>query len=230
MPLGMRMETGTHRLAERTRAVAAAVALILFAAFPGTVSAAPGTRTLVFFGDSLTAGYGLADPDTQSYPALIQGKIDDAHLDWHVVNAGLSGETSAGGLRRIDWVLRQKVDLFVLELGANDGLRGTPTEATRANLQDIISRVRAKFPHAPIVLAGMRMPGSMGPDYAEPFRALFPALAAKNDLILIPFLLEGVAGRPDLNQGDAIHPNATGAAIVAATVWHTIVPFLMDDR
>jgi acyl-CoA thioesterase-1 len=183
-------------------------------------------RTIVFFGDSLTAGLGLPDPDTQSYPALIQAKIDDAHLRWHVVNAGLSGETSAGGLRRIDWVLRQKVDVFVLELGANDGLRGTAPAVTRTNLQAIIDRVRAQQPQARIVLAGMKMPPSMGAEYAAAFDAVFPALAAKDGLVLIPFLLEGVAEDPNLNQGDNLHPNVEGATIVANTVWKWIVPIV----
>jgi acyl-CoA thioesterase-1 len=184
----------------------------------------------VFFGDSLTAGYGLADPDTQSYPAQIQGKIDAEHLPWRVVNAGLSGETSAGGLRRIDWVLRQRLDVFVLELGANDGLRGTAPEATRANLQAIIERVRSRYPAARIVLAGMRMPQNMGPDYVEAFRAIYPALAQKNGIALIPFLLDGVAGRPELNQVDGIHPTPAGASIIAGEVWKSIAPFLRDER
>jgi acyl-CoA thioesterase-1 len=191
---------------------------------------APDLRTLVFFGDSLTAGYGLADPDTQSYPAQIQEKIDAEHLRWHVVNAGLSGETSAGGLRRIDWVLRQGVDVFVLELGANDGLRGTATEVTRANLQAIIDRVRSKYPAAKIILAGMRMPQNMGPDYAEAFRAIYPSLAQKNRISLIPFLLDGVAGRPELNQYDGVHPTPSGAAIIADEVWKSIGPILRNER
>jgi acyl-CoA thioesterase-1 len=184
----------------------------------------------VFFGDSLTAGYGLADPDTQSYPARIQVKIDAEHLPWHVVNAGLSGETSAGGLRRIDWVLRQRLDVFVLELGANDGLRGTAPEVTRANLQAIIDRVRSKYPAARIVLAGMRMPQNMGPDYVEAFRAIYPALAQKNGIALIPFLLDGVAGRPELNQYDGVHPTPAGAAIIAEEVWKSIAPVLRNER
>jgi acyl-CoA thioesterase I len=183
-------------------------------------------RTLVFFGDSLTAGYGLADPESQSYPALIQRKIDAAHLRWRVVNAGLSGETSAGGLRRVDWVLTQKVDLFVLELGANDGLRGTAPSVTEANLQAIIDRVHSKYPEAGIVLAGMRMPESMGEDFAGAFHAVFPSLAVRNRIPLIPFLLEGVAGNPDLNQGDNLHPTAPGDAVVANTVWKVILPLL----
>jgi acyl-CoA thioesterase-1 len=187
---------------------------------------APAGRTLVFFGDSLTAGYGLADPDTQSYPAQVQGKIDAAHLPWHVVNAGVSGETSAGGLRRVDWVLNQRPDIFVLELGANDGLRGTPTEVTRANLQGIIDRVRSRYPDTRIVLAGMRMPPNLGADFADAFRAIYPALARKNGITLIPFLLDGVAMMPDLNQGDGIHPTAAGAAIVADGVWKVMGPIL----
>ena len=212
---------------DRTLARLAALALVLGpgAAVLGSADA-PGPPTIVFFGDSLTAGYGLADPDTQSYPAQIQRKFDAERLPWRVVNAGLSGETSAGGLRRIDWVLRQRVDVFVLELGANDGLRGTATDATRANLQSIIDRVRSKYPAASIVLAGMRMPQNMGPDYAEAFRAIYPALAQKNGATLIPFLLDGVAGRPELNQFDGIHPTPAGAAIVADEVWKAIEPIV----
>jgi acyl-CoA thioesterase-1 len=208
----------------------AALALALaVASIPTCPAQTDAPRTIIVFGDSLTAGYGLADPDTQSYPAQIQRKIDADHLPWRVVNAGLSGETSAGGLRRIDWVLNQKPDVFILELGANDGLRGTAPEVTEANMQAIIDRVRSRYPDAKIVLAGMRMPLSMGQDYAEAFHAVFPALAAKNRLILIPFLLEGVAGNPDLNQGDSIHPTAPGAAIVANNVWKTILPLLRTN-
>ncbi len=184
------------------------------------------TRTLVFFGDSLTAGYGLADPAAEAYPALIQEKISAAKLEWRVVNAGLSGETTAGGVRRIDWILRQPVDLFVLALGANDGLRGTDPAATRANLQQIIDRVRAKYPKAKLVLAGMQMPPTLGADFSRTFGKIYPELAAKNDATLIPFLLEGVGGRPDVNQADAIHPTAAGATIVAETVWKTLQPLL----
>lgn len=175
--------------------------------------------TLLFFGDSLTAGYGLEDPVTEAYPAVIQRKIQAAGLTWRVVNAGLSGETSAGGLRRVDWVLRQRVDCFVLELGGNDGLRGIPPATTEANLQAIIERVRAKDPAARIVLVGIEAPPNMGPDFTRAFAAIFPALAARNHLPLIPFLLEGVASRPGLNQADGIHPTAKGHAAVAETVW-----------
>jgi acyl-CoA thioesterase-1 len=221
MSFRTRKEAGTRPLARLARAGFAAGSLLAAAA----VRAQP-ERSILFFGDSLTAGYGLADPGTQSFPAIVQAKIDAAHLAWHVVNAGLSGETSAGGLRRIDWVLRQPVDAVVLELGGNDGLRGTPPGTTRANLQGIIDHIRAKYPAAPIVLAGMRMPASMGADYAEAFQAIYPSLAAKNGLILIPFLLEGVGGRMDLNQGDGIHPTQQGAAIVADLVWKSLEPAL----
>jgi acyl-CoA thioesterase-1 len=215
----------------RALARSAALALILGQVPAGLCSTeAAGPRTIVFFGDSLTAGLGLPDPDTQSYPAQIQRKIDAGHLAWRVVNAGLSGETSAGGLRRIDWVMRQSIDVFVLELGGNDGLRGTATEVTRANLQAIIDRVHSRYPAARIILAGMRMPQNMGPDYAEAFRAIYPALAQKNAVALIPFLLDGVAGKPELNQYDGIHPTPSGAAIIADEVWKTIQPILRNNR
>ncbi len=205
------------------------VRVILFFAFfvlPSLAAEAQAPRTIIFFGDSLTAGYGLADPAAEAYPALIQEKISAAKLGWRVVNAGLSGETTAGGVRRIDWILRQPVDLFVLALGANDGLRGTDPAATRANLQQIIDRLRAKYPKAKLVLAGMQMPPTLGADFSRAFGRIYPELAAKNDATLIPFLLEGVGGRPDLNQADAIHPTAAGAAIVAETVWKIMRPLL----
>jgi acyl-CoA thioesterase-1 len=180
----------------------------------------------VFFGDSLAAGYGLDDPATESYPGVIEQRIEAARLPWRVVNAGESGETTAGGLRRVDWILRQPVDLFVLELGGNDGLRGTAPAVTRANLQAIIDEVHAKAPAAGIVLAGMQMPTSMGADYAQAFAAVFPAVAAANHLPLIPFLLEGVGGRPELNQADGIHPTAAGARRVAENAWVVLHPLL----
>lgn len=213
----------------RTRTLALAAALVLAASRTGAAPD-PAERTVVFFGDSLTAGLGLADPDTQAYPALIQKRIEADHLPWRVVNAGLSGETSAGGLRRVDWVLHQKIDLFVLELGGNDGLRGTPLGATEANLQGIIDHVRAKYPSAGIVLVGMRMPGNLGPEYTEGFRAIYPSLARRNRLPLIPFLLEGVAGRQDLNQADGIHPTAAGEIVIADDVWKAIRPMLLEKE
>lgn len=180
------------------------------------------THTIVFFGDSLTAGYGLAEPNEESYPADIQKKIAAAHLPWKVVNAGLSGETTAGGLRRVDWVLRQPMDIFVLALGANDGLRGVEPSVSRTNLQGIIDHVRAKYPKTRIILAGMQMPPAFGPDYTKDFAAMYPALAEKNSLPLIPFLLDGVGGHPELNQRDGIHPTAEGAELVADNVWKVL--------
>jgi acyl-CoA thioesterase-1 len=225
------METGAPIREKKSRVTRVRAALLLALGWASALSVqAQPARTIVFFGDSLTAGYGLADPDAQSYPAQIQRKIDAAHLPWRVVNAGLSGETSAGGLRRVDWVLNQRADVFVLELGANDGLRGTSPSATEANLQAIIDRVHSKYPDARIVLAGMRMPPNMGADFAGEFQAIYPALAKKDGITLIPFLLDGVAMKPDLNQGDGIHPTASGAAIVADGVWKTILPILLAPR
>lgn len=177
------------------------------------------TKTVLFFGDSLTAGYGLDDPANDAYPSVIQEKIKEAKLPYSVINAGNSGETSAGGRGRIDWVLKQKVDVFVLELGANDGLRGIPVSDTRANLQAIIDKVKTKYPNAQLVLTGIQIPPSMGADYAKDFKDLFPELAKKNKMILVPFLLDKVGGNAKLNQGDGIHPTKEGAKIVADNVW-----------
>lgn len=183
------------------------------------------SKTILFFGDSLTAGYGLDDP-SEAFPSVIQTKIDSAKLPYTVVNAGVSGETTAGGKSRIDWVLKQKVNIFILELGANDGLRGLPVQEAAANLQTIIDRVKAKYPQAKLVLAGMQIPPSMGLDYANKFKAIFPAIAAKNHMTLVPFLLQGVGGVPALTQKDGLHPTAAGARIVAANVWKVLQPLL----
>src|SRR5687767_7325738 len=164
------------------------------------------TRTILFFGNSLTAGYGL--DVSEAFPALIQAKIDSLNLPYKVINAGLSGETSAGGKNRIGWLLRQKVDIFVLELGANDGLRGIPVKETRKNLQDIIDSVKTKNPDTKMIMTGMQVPPNMGNAYATAFRNIFPELAKKNNMALVPFVLEGVGGVPELNQGDGIHPTA----------------------
>jgi acyl-CoA thioesterase-1 len=183
---------------------------------------------VVFLGTSLTAGYGL-EPD-QAYPALIQEKIDSAGLAFRVINAGVSGETSAGGLRRLDWLLRQPIAALVIELGANDGLRGQDVDALRANLQEIIDRTHAAHPDARIVLAGMESPPNMGRRYTSAFRAVFPALARENGITLIPFLLDGVAAVPELNQADGIHPTAAGQRIVAESVWRYLAPILEQER
>jgi acyl-CoA thioesterase-1 len=177
------------------------------------------TKTVLFFGDSLTAGYGLEDPASDAYPSVIQEEIKKVNLPYTVVNAGNSGETSAGGRGHIDWVLKQKVDVFVLELGANDGLRGVAVSETTRNLQAIIDRVKAKYPKAKIVLTGMQVPPSMGADYARNFKEMFPNLAKKNKITLVPFLLDKVGGVSKLNQGDGIHPTKEGAKIVANNVW-----------
>lgn len=183
-----------------------------------TATAIPdSTRTIVFFGNSLTAGYGL-EPD-QAFPAVIQNKIHSLKLQYKVVNAGVSGETSAGGAGRIDWILKQRVDVFMLELGGNDGLRGIPAAETKKNLQLIIDHVKTKYPGAKILLAGMQMVPNMGQTYTTDFRQLFPQLAKQNNIVLIPFLLQGVGGYEKLNQSDGMHPNIEGAKIVADNVW-----------
>jgi len=177
------------------------------------------SRTVVFIGDSITAGYGLESPAAEAYPALIQARIDDAGLAWRVVNAGISGDTTAGGLRRIDWILRQHVDILVVALGGNDGLRGIDPAVTRANLQGIIDRARRKQPAIRIVIAGKQMPANMSEEFRHAYQVVFPELAARNGATLIPFLLEGVGAVPELNQPDLIHPTAQGQSVIADTVW-----------
>jgi acyl-CoA thioesterase-1 len=183
-------------------------------------------KTILFFGNSLTAGYGVSP--IEAFPALIGKKIDSLHLPYQVVNAGLSGETTAGGKSRIGWVLKQPVSIFVLELGGNDGLRGIPLAGTSANLQAIIDSVKTHYPDAKIVLAGMQIPPNMGVDYGTAFRDLFPRLAASNHTALIPFLLQNVGGIPQLNQADGIHPTAAGHRIVAENVWQVLTPLLKN--
>jgi acyl-CoA thioesterase-1 len=168
---------------------------------------------LLFFGDSLTAGYGLSPEE--AFPALIEKELNKKERVASVTNAGLSGETSAGGLARIDWVLRQPIDIFVLELGANDGLRGLPLDQTRKNLQGILDKVKNKNPNAKLVIAGMMVPPNMGPQYSKEFSKIYPDLAKQNKATLIPFLLDGVGGNEKLNQADGIHPNVEGHRIIA---------------
>ncbi len=184
-------------------------------------------KIILFFGNSLTAGYGL---DTEkAFPALIQDRLDSLGLNYIAINSGLSGETTSAGLNRLDWVLDQKVDIFVLELGANDGLRGIPLKETRENLQAIIDLVRKKNTDTQIVLAGMQIPPNMGQAYAGEFQQLFPELAEKNGISLIPFLLDGVAGRPELNQDDGIHPTAVGQKIVRENVWEVLEEIIREE-
>ncbi len=172
--------------------------------------------TIIFFGDSITAGYGLSRD--QAFPAIVEEQLISEGVNCEVINAGLSGETSAGGLSRIDWILKKPVDIFVLELGANDGLRGLPLDQTKVNLQKIIDRVRQKNPNVTLVIAGMMVPPNLGEQYTQEFTAIFPELARKNKAMLIPFLLEGVAGDENLNLPDGIHPNPEGHRIVAENV------------
>lgn len=181
-------------------------------------------KTIIFFGDSLTAGYGLSTE--QAFPFIVEQELLNRGLDYKVVNAGLSGETSAGGLTRIDWILNQPVDIFVLELGANDGLRGLPLDQTKKNLQSIIEKVQKKNPEVEIVLAGMMVPPNMGKEYSDQFTSMYLELAENNETIFIPFLLDGVGGHSDLNLPDGIHPNVEGHKIVAKTVLKSLEEIL----
>jgi len=193
----------------------------LWCADASTTTAAGGWRgRVVVLGDSITAGYGL-DPE-QAYPALLQQQIDAAKLPFTVVNAGVSGDTTADGLRRVDWALDAGADVLVVALGANDGLRGIPPKRTEENLFKIIQRARAKCPGIAVIVAGMQMPGNMGREFVEQFRTLFPRVAAENDAVLVPFLLEGVGGMTELNQPDRIHPTAEGQKRVALNVWKVL--------
>jgi acyl-CoA thioesterase-1 len=182
---------------------------------PTAAPAASARPTVVFLGDSLTAGLGL--PESKAYPSLIQARLSSEGRPWKVVNAGVSGDTTAGGLARLDWLYRQKVEVLVVALGANDGLRGLPLKDTEANLRAILGRGRREGSR--LVLVGMQLPENLGPDYRRGFSALFPRLAQESGATFIPFLLEGVALDPALNQADGIHPNEAGARRVAETIW-----------
>lgn len=181
-------------------------------------------QRLVVLGDSIAAGYGVSVGE--AWPDRLQEKIKSAHFPFTVVNAGLSGDTTAGGLRRIDWILRQPVHVLILELGGNDGLRGIPPATTQSNLVAITQKVRAKYPTATIILAGMQMPPSMGREFTESFARVFPEVAKSEDLHLIPHLFEGVGGVPELNLPDRIHPTAEGHRLITTTVWQTLEPVL----
>jgi acyl-CoA thioesterase-1 len=196
---------------------------------PAVSTAQPGAKIktkkiIIFFGNSLTAGLGLGL--NEAFPALIQIKIDSLNLPYQTVNAGLSGETSAGGLSRVDWVLKQQPAIFVLELGANDALRGLSLIQTKNNLQKIIDKVKVKYPDIKIVVAGMEIPPNMGKDYAIQFKKLYVELAENNHAFLIPFLLDKVGGYSRLNQADGIHPTAEGTKIVAENVWKVLKEIL----
>jgi acyl-CoA thioesterase-1 len=174
-------------------------------------------KVILFFGNSLTAGYGI-DPE-DAFPGLTQAALDSLGKDYKVINGGLSGETTAGGLSRLDWFLEEEPYLFVLELGGNDGLRGIQLSETKKNLLAIIDKVKAKYPNTTIILAGMQIPPNMGKEYTDEFKTIYPAVAKEKNVTLIPFLLEGVAGNPDLNLPDGIHPTEAGHKIVFGTIW-----------
>lgn len=181
-------------------------------------------QVILFYGNSLTAGYGL--DQNESFPSLIEDRIDSLGLDYSVVNAGLSGETTSGGLKRIDWVMKQPVDIFILELGANDMLRGLPIDETRKNLAEIISIVKAKNPNIKIGLCEMMAPPNMGDDYVKEFTKIYKDLSSPSDITLIPFFLDGVAGNEDLLLKDGKHPNADGQVIVAENIWKSLEKML----
>jgi len=191
-------------------------------------AAASEPKAILFLGNSLTAGYGL--DATQAFPALIQDRIESLGWNFKVINAGQSGDTSAGGLRRIDWLLRREFHVLVLELGINDGLRGIHVDVTRQNLQAIINRTKSRYPDVMVVLAGMQVPPNMGGEYTSSFRAIFPQLAKKTGAHLIPFLLEGVGGNPELNLPDGVHPSVEGQKIVAENVWKVMEPLLRSMK
>ena len=184
------------------------------------------TPVVLFLGTSLTAGHGL--PESQAFPALVQQDIRAANLDYRVVNAGVSGDTSAGGLRRLGWLLRLPIDVMVLELGANDMLRGQSVDQLRANLEAILQQTREAHPDVRFLIAGMRAAPNLGSDYVQAFDAVYPALAAKYHAALVPFLLEDVAAKRELNQADGIHPTAAGHRLIAERIWRALEPLLRE--
>ncbi|MDQ6624623.1 MAG: arylesterase [Verrucomicrobiota bacterium] len=203
------------------------LAMLVCASIAGAQTAATEKKVVLFLGDSLAAGAGVQPQ--QAFPALVEQKMHESGLDYEVVNGGVSGDTTAGGLRRMDWLLQRKIDVLVLELGGNDGLRGQPVANIKANLQAMIDKAKAKEPDVQIVVTGMQMPPNVGADYAEQFRQVFFDVAKENNAAMIPFLLEGVGGIRELNQPDLIHPNPAGHRIVADVVWKTLEPLLRQN-
>lgn len=190
--------------------------------------ATPSEQPVVaFLGTSLTAGYGL--PESQAFPALVQQRMLAEHFDYRVVNAGVSGDTSAGGRRRLGWLLRMPISVLVLELGANDMLRGQSVDALRTNLEAILDETKAAHPDVRFLIAGMRAAPNLGPDYGQRFDAIYPALAEKYSAAIVPFLLEDVAAKRQLNQADGIHPTAAGHALIADRVWAQLEPILREQ-
>jgi acyl-CoA thioesterase-1 len=204
--------------------VPAAAAAPAVAPTPAVSAPVPAARRIVVLGDSLTAGLGL--PEDQAYPALLQARLDARDNGWQVVNAGVSGDTSAGGLRRLDWSLDGGAAIVVIALGGNDALRGLPAADLERNLDEAVQR--AQSAGARVIVAGMEAPPNTGPDYTQAFRAVYPAVARRRGAALVPFLLDGVAGIETLNQADGIHPNQAGARLVADTVWRVLEPVVRD--
>ncbi|MFN7139109.1 MAG: arylesterase [Limisphaerales bacterium] len=204
-----------------------AVLLSCFVALACAATEQPEVKTVMVLGNSIATGYGIEQ--SLAFPSLLQRKIDENKLPYKVVNAGLSGDTTAGGVRRMPWLLRQQVDVLIVELGGNDGLRGVSPDETRKNLEKIIDLARAKNPNVKVLVAGMQMPQNMGAEYTRKFREIFPEVAAKKNATLIPFLLEGVGGRADMNLPDRIHPNPKGHEIVAQNVWAVLEQVLRAD-
>jgi len=220
------MKVGISICASRGCIFFVRITLIAFAM--AIVPAKGETMRVLFFGDSITAGYGLEEEE--SYPYLLQQKANQAGIAAQMVNAGLSGDTTSGGLRRVDWTLRRSVDVFFLALGGNDGLRGLPVSTMESNLRAIIAKVRENDPNTGIVLAGMAMPDSMGEQYSREYRAAFDRIAREEDVYFIPFLLDGVGGEPEYNLPDRIHPNAAGQQIIADHIWEVLEPILQSHR
>jgi acyl-CoA thioesterase-1 len=202
-----------------------ALALLLLLSVVLTSGGEAERKTIFILGDSIAAGHGV-DPE-EAFPSLLQQRINENKLAYEVVNAGVSGDTTAGGVRRMPWLLRRKMDVLVLELGGNDGLRGITPKETKANLEKIIDLAREKNPDVKIIVAGMQMPQNMGENYTREFREVFPMVAKEKKTKLIPFLLEGVGGKADLNLPDRIHPNPQGHKIIADTVWTVLKPILI---
>ncbi len=200
---------------------------LFFPALRAETQPASEKKSVVFLGDSLTAGLGVQS--SEAFPSLVAEKIHAAGLPFEVENAGLSGDTTAGGLRRIDWLLQRRIDVLVIELGANDGLRGLDLKSMKTNLQTIIDKTKAKNAQVKIVLAGMQVPPNLGPEYAAGFQRVFAELTRENNATLIPFLLEGVGGQRELNQADQIHPTPAGHRIIAELVWRTLEPILRQS-
>jgi acyl-CoA thioesterase-1 len=220
--------TQAHKKCGKTMPAILAIALGVSLFFGSAEGQATETKkTVVFLGDSLTAGLGVQP--SEAFPALIGEKIRAAGLPFEIRNAGLSGDTSAGGLRRLDWLLQRPIDILILELGGNDGLRGLDLKAMKANLQAIIDKTKAKNPQVKVVIAGMQVPPNMGAEYANGFSRVYSELAQENKATLIPFLLEGVGGNRELNQRDLIHPSPEGHRIIGDLVWRTLEPILRQS-